>query len=78
MAERESEQSPTGSVAEERLLVCVSEAPGTAALICYAQRAESEAERRNRFVGNLLDMTRLESGAIELRLDLVEPVVAHG
>jgi two-component system, OmpR family, sensor histidine kinase KdpD len=33
---------------------------------------ESEAERMNRFVGNLLDMTRLESGAIELRLDLAD------
>jgi len=33
---------------------------------------ESEAERLNRFVGNLLDMTRLESGAIELQLDLVD------
>jgi two-component system sensor histidine kinase KdpD len=33
---------------------------------------ESEAERLNRFVGNLLDMTRLESGAIEMKLDLVD------
>ena len=33
---------------------------------------EDEAERLNRFVGNLLDMTRLESGAIELRLDLFD------
>lgn len=33
---------------------------------------ESEAERLNRFVGNLLDMTRLESGAVELKLDLVD------
>jgi two-component system sensor histidine kinase KdpD len=33
---------------------------------------EGEAERLNRFVGNLLDMTRLESGAIELKLDLVD------
>ncbi|MBV8494372.1 MAG: two-component sensor histidine kinase, partial [Alphaproteobacteria bacterium] len=29
-------------------------------------------ERLNRFVGNLLDMTRLESGAINLQLDLVD------
>ena len=36
------------------------------------RRCESEAERLNRFVGNLLDMTRLESGAIELKLDLVD------
>jgi two-component system sensor histidine kinase KdpD len=28
---------------------------------------QEEAERLNRFVGNLLDMTRLESGALELR-----------
>jgi len=33
---------------------------------------ESEAERLNRFVGNLLDMTRLEAGAIEFKLDLVD------
>ena len=33
---------------------------------------ESEAERLNRFVANLLDMTRLEAGAIEIRLDLVD------
>ncbi|MBV8120518.1 MAG: sensor histidine kinase KdpD [Alphaproteobacteria bacterium] len=33
---------------------------------------ESEAERMNRFVGNLLDMTRLESGTIETKLDLVD------
>lgn len=29
----------------------------------------SEAERLNRFVGNLLDMTRLEAGALALRLE---------
>jgi two-component system, OmpR family, sensor histidine kinase KdpD len=33
---------------------------------------QDEAERLNRFVGNLLDMTRLESGAIELRLELFD------
>src|SRR6266851_1576580 len=33
---------------------------------------QDEAERLNRFVGNLLDMTRLESGAIELRLDIFD------
>jgi two-component system, OmpR family, sensor histidine kinase KdpD len=33
---------------------------------------QGEAERLNRFVANLLDMTRLESGAIELRLDLFD------
>ncbi|MBV8739074.1 MAG: sensor histidine kinase KdpD [Alphaproteobacteria bacterium] len=33
---------------------------------------ESEAERLNRFVGNLLDMTRLESGMVEIRLDLAD------
>jgi two-component system sensor histidine kinase KdpD len=31
-----------------------------------------EAERLNRFIANLLDMTRLESGAIEPRLDFVD------
>jgi two-component system sensor histidine kinase KdpD len=33
---------------------------------------QEEAERLNRFVSNLLDMTRLESGAIELRLELID------
>jgi two-component system sensor histidine kinase KdpD len=33
---------------------------------------ESEAERLNRFVGNLLDMTRLEAGAIVSKRDLVD------
>jgi two-component system, OmpR family, sensor histidine kinase KdpD len=33
---------------------------------------ESEAERLNRFVGNLLDMTRLESGTIDMKLDLID------
>lgn len=33
---------------------------------------EEEAARLNRFVGNLLDMTRLESGALELNRDWVE------
>jgi two-component system sensor histidine kinase KdpD len=33
---------------------------------------QDEAERLNRFVGNLLDMTRLESGAIELKLELFD------
>jgi len=33
---------------------------------------QDEAERLNRFVSNLLDMTRIESGAIELRLELID------
>ena len=33
---------------------------------------QSEAERLNRFIGNLLDMTRLESGAIALAPTLVD------
>ena len=33
---------------------------------------QEEAERLNRFVSNLLDMTRLESGAIELKLELID------
>jgi two-component system, OmpR family, sensor histidine kinase KdpD len=33
---------------------------------------EAEAERLNRFIGNLLDMTRLESGAVELKPALVD------
>ncbi|WP_136524135.1 DUF4118 domain-containing protein [Geomonas ferrireducens] len=34
------------------------------------QTAREEAARLNRFVGNLLDMTRLEAGALQLRLEL--------
>jgi two-component system sensor histidine kinase KdpD len=33
---------------------------------------ESEAQRLNRFVGNLLDMTRLESGTIDMKLELAD------
>ena len=33
---------------------------------------QEEAERLNRFIANLLDMTRLESGAIEPNADLVD------
>jgi two-component system sensor histidine kinase KdpD len=33
---------------------------------------QEEAERLNRFVGNLLDMTRLESGALQARLDWID------
>lgn len=33
---------------------------------------QEEAERLNRFVGNLLDMTRLESGALQIKRDWVE------
>jgi two-component system sensor histidine kinase KdpD len=33
---------------------------------------EEEAERLNRFIANLLDMTRLESGAVEPRLELTD------
>jgi two-component system sensor histidine kinase KdpD len=33
---------------------------------------QDEAERLNRFVSNLLDMTRLESGAIDLKLELID------
>jgi len=33
---------------------------------------QDEAERLNRFVANLLDMTRLEAGAIDLKLDLLD------
>jgi two-component system sensor histidine kinase KdpD len=37
-----------------------------------AATIQDEAERLNRFVGNLLDMTRLESGAIELKRSRVD------
>ena len=33
---------------------------------------QEEAERLNRFIANLLDMTRLESGALEPKLDLID------
>ncbi|PPQ37585.1 two-component system, OmpR family, sensor histidine kinase KdpD [Rhodoblastus acidophilus] len=34
---------------------------------------EEEAARLSRFVANLLDMSRIESGALKLRRDLIEP-----
>jgi len=34
--------------------------------------AQDEGERLNRFVANLLDMTRIDSGAIELRREMVD------
>lgn len=37
------------------------------------QTARDEAERLNRFVGNLLDMTRIEAGAMQPKLDWVDP-----
>ncbi len=33
---------------------------------------QAEAERLNRFIGNLLDMTRLESGAIEIKPEMAD------
>ena len=37
---------------------------------------QEQAERLNRYVANLLDMTRLESGALDLKRVLVDPVEA--
>jgi two-component system sensor histidine kinase KdpD len=37
------------------------------------QTIREEAERLDRYVGNLLSMTRLESGALELRRDWADP-----
>jgi two-component system sensor histidine kinase KdpD len=37
---------------------------------------QEQAERLNRYVANLLDMTRLESGVLDLRRVLVDPVEA--
>lgn len=34
--------------------------------------AQTEAERLNRFVGNLLDMTRLESGGVDVNLESID------
>ena len=39
---------------------------------------QEEAERLNRFIANLLDMTRLESGAVAPRLDLVDLIDVVG
>jgi two-component system, OmpR family, sensor histidine kinase KdpD len=40
--------------------------------------AQEEAERLNRFVGNLLDITRLEAGALEIKGDMVDLVDVVG
>ncbi len=57
--------------AAERLLVCVSPSPLSGRLIraarCLAENAYGEANRLNRLVGNLLDLTRLEAGALTIR-----------
>jgi two-component system sensor histidine kinase KdpD len=45
---------------------------GEAALDELTGTIQEEAERLNRFIVNLLDMTRLESGAIQPRTDLVD------
>src|SRR4029077_15054455 len=37
-----------------------------------ARNIQDEAERLNRFIGNLLDMTRLEAGPLPLRTSPVE------
>lgn len=44
--------------------------PGRTALL---KTVRDEAERLNRFVGNLLDMTRIEAGAMQPKLDWVDP-----
>jgi two-component system sensor histidine kinase KdpD len=36
------------------------------------ERAQDEAERLNRFIGNLLDITRLESGNLNIRLEPID------
>jgi two-component system sensor histidine kinase KdpD len=60
------------------IIGAVSSLRGFAEIYDAEQREEllamlqDEAERLNRFVGNLLDMTRLESGAIELKLELFD------
>lgn len=40
--------------------------------------AQEEAERLNRFVGNLLDMTRLDGGALRPKRDMVDPAELVG
>ena len=60
------------------IIGAVSSLRGFAEIYDAEQREEllatlqDEAERLNRFVGNLLDMTRLESGAIDLKLELFD------
>ena len=37
------------------------------------QAADEETERLTRFIANLLDMSRIESGALKIRNDLIDP-----
>lgn len=66
------------------ILGAVSSLQSYRALLEAADRDEllatirEEAERLNRFVGNLLDMTRLESGAVAPRLEALDPGEAIG
>jgi two-component system sensor histidine kinase KdpD len=49
---------------------------GPAARLELAGEIEAEAERLNLYVSNLLEMTRLESGALDLKLTQVDPCEA--
>jgi two-component system sensor histidine kinase KdpD len=49
---------------------------GPAARLELVGAIEAEAERLNLYVSNLLDMTRLESGALDLKLTQVDPCEA--
>jgi two-component system sensor histidine kinase KdpD len=46
--------------------------PDAATRDALARNIQDEAERLNRFIGNLLDMTRLESGPLPMRTSLTE------
>ena len=50
----------------------LSEALDASTRLSLIRNIQDEAERLNRFIGNLLDMTRLESGPLRLRTGAIE------
>jgi two-component system sensor histidine kinase KdpD len=61
--------SITGALTSLRRYGAAYDEPAKDALMATIQ---AEAERLDRFIGNLLDMTRLESGEIELKPELAD------
>jgi two-component system sensor histidine kinase KdpD len=62
----------TTIIAVQSTLIARGESCNAATRMDMLERAQAEAERLDRFIGNLLDMTRLESGALNIRLEPID------
>ncbi len=62
----------TTIIAVQSTLIARGESCDAATRMDMLERAQDEAERLNRFIGNLLDMTRLESGSLNMRLEPID------